>query len=135
GLGRVARDVDWLLTVTKLVEAGVGVGAVDVAREGVELLTPYVGRAVVNAGAVAFHGVVEDYLHRAVLATNGTGADDLRAMATSAYRRLGASWWLGRIATDPVPRPRAEADPGLVLRQLPGQTAWAVGRDADECVV
>src|SRR5205823_9792080 len=67
GLATIVRDVDFLLTISCLVEVGVAVGDDDVVTDGARLLEPYAGRGVLNAGAVTFHGVVEDYLHRADL--------------------------------------------------------------------
>src|SRR4051794_26266115 len=68
----VPRDVDWLLVVTSLTEVAVGTGAQDLVRAGAGLLLPYAGRGVVNAGAVAFAGVVDDVLARALLALGRT---------------------------------------------------------------
>jgi len=50
GLNTVARDVDFLLTVTALVEVAAALGEAEVLADGVRLLTPYAGRAVLNAG-------------------------------------------------------------------------------------
>ena len=61
----VARDVDFLLTVTCVVGVAAAVELPDVAREGAAALEPYAGRGVINAGAVTFHGVVDDYIYRA----------------------------------------------------------------------
>jgi hypothetical protein len=69
-----------------------------------ELLTPYEGRAVINAGAVMFHGVTDDTLARGhALLGNPDVAARLREQALHTYRRIGASWWRERLeAVDPV---------------------------------
>lgn len=122
----VPRDVDFLLTVTQTVEAAVLAGLDDVCRAGIELLAPYAGRAVLNAGAVTCRGVVEDYLSRAASLVGDERADDWRSAAASAYRRLDAPWWLRRVT---VPRQAvAPAAPAVVsLRPEPGGAVWSVG--------
>jgi hypothetical protein len=128
GLGAIPRDVDWLLTVVSLTEVAAATGAADLAGAAVELLAPYAGRGVVNAGAVAFVGVVDDYL-RLACASLGR-PDEARRWAASAaagYQRLGASWWLHRLAAPD--RPRAGGRPTTVhLRPGPG-VMWTVGTD------
>lgn len=128
GLSAVPRDVDFLLTVTQTVEAASAVGLTAVCRDGVELLAPYAGRAVLNAGAVTCRGVVDDYLSRAAAAIGDARAADWRAAAASAYRRLDAPWWLRRVA---VPRQSAAVAAPAVnvasLRPVPGSAVWSVG--------
>ena len=76
------------------------------------MLAPYGGRAVLNAGAVTFHGVVDEYL------------GDLGA-ARSAYRRIGARWWADRLTVPPAP-----ADVGVTVVHLhEADGTWTVGRD------
>jgi hypothetical protein len=100
GLTAVARDVDWLLTVTSLVEVAASVGGQALLEEAVEVLSPYRGRVVLNAGAVTFHGVVDDYLSQACAALGrATAAGEWRRAAATAYSRLGATWWLQRLGT------------------------------------
>lgn len=136
GLASVPRDVDFLLTVTQAVGAAAAAGHVDVCREGVELLAPYAGRAVLNAGAVTCRGVVEDYLWQAAAVVGDARADDWRAAAASAYRRLDAPWWLGRVA---VPRqPMAAVSPRpleLSLRPVPGRAVWSIGAAGTETLL
>jgi hypothetical protein len=137
GLREVPRNVDFLLTVSKVVDAAVGSDNADLAREGVELLAPYTGRAVVNAGAVTCQGVVEDYLSRAAAFVGDPRAEDWRAAAAAAYRRLDAPWWLRRVAISPQPRGSAglPVTRTVHLRPLPGGGAWSVGRDGAERVL
>ncbi len=99
GVAGIARDVDFLLVVALAVGVAASVGLLDIAREGAAALEPYAGRGVINAGAVTFHGVVDDYLYRAVRALGDGDGDRWRNAAGTAYRRLGARWWergLGR---------------------------------------
>ena len=128
GLDAVRRDVDFLLTVTQTVQAAVAAGLVEVCREGIELLAPYAGRAVLNAGAVTCRGVVDDYLWQAGVIVGDAHADSWRSAAASAYRRLDAPWWLRRVA---VPRQPAEVVASraavVALRPVPGGTVWSVG--------
>ena len=134
GFGQVPYDVDWLLTVSKTTEAAAALGYTDIARSGMTLMAPYAGRCVVNAGAVVCVGVVEDYLWRAAVVSGDSRADDWRAAADAAYRRLGAPWWLRRVSAPhdvtrgaPVAAPRPAATQTVEMRRLPGQTVWSVG--------
>jgi hypothetical protein len=138
GFYHVPYDVDWLLTVSKTTEAAAGLGYTDIARAGMTLMAPYAGRCVVNAGAVVCVGVVEDYLWRAAVVCGDARADDWRAAAQAAYRRLDAPWWLRRVSAPPdlphgappaAPRPAARRS--VELRRLPGQAVWAVGPAGD----
>ena len=78
GLQGVARDVDFLLTTASLVDVAVAAGIDDITSAAVEALAPYAGRAILNAGAVTFHGVVDDYLYRAHRALGQGEADRYR---------------------------------------------------------
>ena len=134
GFELVPYDVDWTLTVTKVVEVAAAAGLTDLARDGISLLAPYAGRSVVNAGAVVFVGVVEDYLWRAAAATGDPRADDWRAAAEAGYRRLGAPWWLKRVSTPydvypqvTVPAARTSQRLTIELRPMPGRAVWSVG--------
>ncbi|MDT7551132.1 MAG: hypothetical protein QOE84_3526, partial [Actinomycetota bacterium] len=62
-------------------------------------------------------------------------ADDWRAAAAAAYRRLSAPWLLSRVSSsyEPVgapPKPTA-TDVRVELRLLPGQSVWSVGQVGD----
>ena len=135
GFDLVPYDVDWLLTVSKATEAAASLGLVDITREGMTLMAPYAGRCVVNGGAVTCVGVVEDFLWHAAVAIGDPRADDWRAAAAAAYRRLSAPWLLSRVSSsyEPVgapPKPTA-TDVRVELRLLPGQSVWSVGQVAD----
>jgi hypothetical protein len=134
GFAQVPYDVDWLLTVSKTTEAAAGLGRTDIACAGMTLMAPYAGRCVVNAGAVACAGVVEDYLWRAAVVSADPRADDWRAAADAAYRRLGTPWWLRRVSAPydvtrgaPVAVPKPAGRRTVELRRLPGQAVWSVG--------
>jgi hypothetical protein len=134
GLASVARDVDFLLTTVSLVQVAAALCredavAAEIAAEGVRLLEPYAGRAVLNAGAVTFHGVVEEYLFRACAALGEPSAASWRNQASASYQRLGATCWLPRLDTrlggQPARRPPAAA----VVHLRPDGAGWLVGFD------
>lgn len=141
GFHVVPYDVDWMLIVTKVTEAASAAGLVDVANEGLKLLSPYAGRAVVNAGAVDFAGVVEDYLWRAGSLTGDPRAEEWRAAAMAAYRRIGAPWWQRRVKPSESGRAAAAAQKHAAqprvfdLRPVPGGVGWSVGPTAVARVV
>ncbi|HXT89043.1 MAG TPA: hypothetical protein VN714_07270 [Trebonia sp.] len=159
GLAAVPRDVDFLLTTASLVQVAAvlcGRGHDDeggalvalITAEGAELLAPYAGRAVLNAGAVTFHGVVDDYLFRAhaalfdrrarglpagtMGAVAGTGTPvetdeativaSWRDRAAACYRRVGAAWWLARLPAGSDEKAAAAAWAGAASgrEQAPG---------------
>ena len=99
----IPRDVDWLLTVYLLTEVAAAVGERAQAEVGLDLLTPYAGRGVIDAGGVAFVGVVD-----AVLARAGAAARPARRRRPvvgerqAAYRRIGATWLLHTPASAPA---------------------------------
>jgi hypothetical protein len=126
GLDRVARDVDFLLTVASLVDVGSALHRDDVAADGLRMLEPYAGRAVLNAGAVTFHGVVDDYLSRACQALGRIDEARWRDAAASGYQRIGARWWPDRLAGS---APATQYPVTVVhLRRHAGH-GWVVGRD------
>jgi hypothetical protein len=139
GFDVVPDDVDWLLTVARVTEAAAGAGLTDITAEGVRLLAPFAGRSVVNAGAgaVVFVGVIEDYLWQGALATGDARADDWRAAAATAYRRLGAPWWLRRVSppcdidhSAAVPQQGSIRPRTVALRPVAGRAVWSVGPTA-----
>jgi hypothetical protein len=128
GVAGVARDVDFLLQLTCTVRVAAALGLSDICQEGAEALEPYAGRGVLNAGAVAFHGVVDEYLYAAHQALGHADAAGWRQAAESAYLRIGASWWerqlgAGRTASAPA-RPARRVH----LRQ-DGSGLWSLGDD------
>jgi hypothetical protein len=132
GFAAVPRDVDWLLIVTSLTEVAAATGAQDLTAAAVDLLRPYAGRGVVNAGAAAFAGVVDDSLSRGLLALGQTeAAAEYRSAAAAAYRRLAAGWWLRRL---PSVVPVVHATEVLHLHPVPGGL-WRVGPEATGAVL
>ncbi len=124
GLAAIPRDVDWLLTVTLLTEVAAGTGGLEVAAEGVDLLTPYAGRGVVNAGAVTFQGIVDDFLWQACHALGrAVEARGWAGSAATGYSQLGATWWRRRVDASPPTEVTAS-----VARLYPGKDGvWSVG--------
>ena len=124
GVDGIARDVDFLLNVTCIVGVAAAVEMTDVAREAAAALKPYAGRGVLNAGAVTFHGVVDDYLYRAGRVLGDDDADQWRHQADSAYRRIGARWWEQGMER---PRPRVATSPREIYLQCDDAGRWTVG--------
>jgi hypothetical protein len=120
---RLTRDVEWLLTVTSLTEVAAAIGAAELAAAAVTALEPYAGRAVVNAGAVAFEGVVDDYLARACVCLGRTDdAARWRGLAITAYERLNSPWWSAR----EQPTGTTPSTTAIHLRPA-GADIWLVG--------
>jgi hypothetical protein len=96
----------------------------------VRLLEPYAGRAVVNGGAVAFGGVIDDYLQQACTSLGRTQeAQRWARTAAAAYHRIGATWWLRRLQ---APAPVTAAPTVVHLRPGPDDI-WSMG--SENCVV
>ncbi len=123
--GSIPRDSDWLLSMTCLVEVAVETGVDELAEIARGLLEPYAGRGVVNAGGVAFDGVVDDYLYRAAaLLGRDAEAAARRESAAGAYERMGATWWLRRLPARPAP-----SRPDVVHLRPGTDGIWWVGRE------
>jgi hypothetical protein len=124
------RDVNWLLTLQCVLEAAIVAGDLSVVRDAAGLLAPYENRAVVNAGAVMFHGITDDTLARAAaLLGDGATYDRLRARALATYERIGAQWWRDRLARwEPPASPGEPIDVRrrMHLHPVPGGL-WFVG--------
>lgn len=123
GLDSVGRDVDFLLTVSSIVEVAAALRIDNIAAEGARLLEPYAGRAVINAGAVSFHGVVDDYLYHAHHALGRDDADRWRHATASSYTRIGARGWRDRV----VPAPDPAMAVGTVHLHPSSASTWTVG--------
>ncbi len=125
GLERIPRDQDWLLTVTSVGRAAGHCALDEIAAQALDLLVPYAGRAVVDAGAVAFDGVVDDHL--AVICA-ALGRPDAAAawqqQAARLYDRIGARWWRDRLGHVEAPPPTVRVR--ALLRQEPSGL-WSVG--------
>jgi hypothetical protein len=128
GFDGIADGVDWMFTVTCLTEVAAALGDQRICERAIAALTPYAGRGIVDAGAVKFGGIVDDYLAMAsdVVGTRKAAAA-WRESAAAAYRRMGASWLHRRIETAPTVAVGPSVG-GAVLRPGPGGV-WEVGRE------
>jgi hypothetical protein len=133
-LDALPRDSDWLLTLQCVLEGALAIKELEVVAAAAGLLTPYAGRSVVNAGAVAWHGVTDDTLARAAaLVGDPDTAARHEAAALATYERIGARWWRDRLR---------RALPGLVaddhrvvhLHEQAGGL-WLVGRTGSTFVL
>ncbi|MEU4191823.1 hypothetical protein AB0E69_07995 [Kribbella sp. NPDC026611] len=117
------RDVNLLLNLQCILEAALASGDAEMARTTARLLTPYENRAVLNAGAVYFHGVTDDTLARAAaLAGDHDRAEALRERALATYARIGATWWHDRLKSwAPV------AGDSVVHFHPAGDDLWLIG--------
>jgi hypothetical protein len=132
-LADLPRDSDWLLVLQCLLEAALAVDDRDVITSVVGLLAPYAGRSVVNAGAVAWHGVTDDTLARAyVVLGDADAAERHGAAALATYERIGAVWWRDRLRRElgsAEPAGQTATVPVTVhLHRQPGGL-WLVGRE------
>ncbi len=64
-LSNLPRDHNYLLILQLLLDVALATGLDEMVETITPLLLPYAGRAVINAGAVMFHGVTDDTLARA----------------------------------------------------------------------
>lgn len=131
-LDDLPRDVNWLLTLQCVLEAALVVGDLDVVETAQRLLSPYEGRAVINAGAVMFHGITDDTLARAAALLGDTAtATRLRARAIATYERLGARWWRDRLATwqPPAAAGKEHGSPHEAHLQPLSGGLWLIGTD------
>lgn len=135
GFASVPRDVDWLLTATQVAEVATRTGDRSTAGLMAGLLAPLAGRGVVNAAAVSFHGIVDDYLAGALELLGEAGRAAKHAQcALAGYEALGADWWAGRMerrargASSAGRRSSRPADPVRMIRFSPGPAGiWLIG--------
>ena len=131
-LADLPRDSDWLLVMQCLLEGALAVRNVELAGNILALLTPYVGRSVVNAGAVMWHGVTDDTLARAYALVGDLDSATRHAQsALATYERIGATWWRDRLRRQlpTAGRRSATTDETIVhLHRQPGGL-WLVGRE------
>lgn len=132
GLDTVPRDVDFLLTVSSVTSVAAALHLDELTAEGVALLEPCAGRAVINAGSVSFHGVVDDHVHRAHRALGRIDPSRWHDRAASAYQRIGARWWAARLEHEPGATTARVAESPVRRYRLHrhGTGVWSVG-DAD----
>ncbi len=129
-LAEIPRDVNWLQTMQCTLEVALTVDDHEAVGQVTELLSPYEDRAVINAGAVMFHGMTDDTLSRAhALLGDQEAAHRCRERALRTYRRIGASWWHARLAASTPPDAHATTmSREWTLRPQPGGT-WLVGAE------
>lgn len=134
-LSGLPRDHNYLLVLQLLLDVALGTGLDDVVENVTPLLSPYAGRAVINAGGVMFHGVTDDTLSRACERLDDVERGvALRESALETYRRIGAAWWQARLEghTPAYGGP----DPSTVMTLRPGSTGvWFVGRGSEELAI
>jgi hypothetical protein len=135
-LARLPRDYNYLLTLQLVLDVALAQGLTRLVEAITPELLPYAGRAVINAGAVMFHGVTDDPLSRAcALLGDSEGAAALRAHALETYRRLGAAWWAERLGAAEEPGQNVN-DSGRSMTLRPGPAGvWLVGHDGSESPV
>jgi hypothetical protein len=135
-LAGLPRDNDWLLILQCVLEGALAVDDKAIAAGAVALLSPYTGRAVINAGAVMFHGVTDDTLGRAAaLLGDRANADRLTSAALATYQRIGAVWWRKRLektALTPLVVAAPERSPTTVQLHQQSGGLWLVGRVGHE---
>jgi hypothetical protein len=128
-LDELPHDVNWLLSLQCVLEAALAVDDREVVANAARLLSPYEGRAVINAGAVLFHGVTDDTLARAAsLLGDAATASRLRDRALATYERLGAQWWRDRLASWQPPAQLASGSLAIHLHPVPGGL-WLIGTE------
>jgi hypothetical protein len=134
-LSGLPRDHNYLLILQLLLDVALATGLDEQVETITPLLLPYAGRAVINAGAVMFHGVTDDTLARACdWLGDAERAAALREKALATYRRIGATWWRQRLEAD-VPT-TSEPEPSTTMTLRPGPAGvWFVGRGSEESAI
>jgi len=129
-LSDLPRDSDWLLVLQCVLEGALAIGDREMTAAVLELLAPYPGRSVVNAGAVMWHGVTDDTLARAyALLGNADDATRHRAAALATYERIGAVWWRDRLRMQLPVDPRSDIGLASVHLHQHSSELWLVGRE------
>jgi tetratricopeptide (TPR) repeat protein len=134
-LDGLPRDVNWLLIQQLTLQVAVAVDHMPVIEQATRLLAPYEGRAVINAGAVLFHGITDDPLSRAheKLGDHQTAAR-LRSSALATYERIGAQWWRDRLLAGTAAATATVSHDRLHLHPTDGGL-WVVGPDGGTVVL
>jgi hypothetical protein len=134
-LSGLPRDHNYLLILQLLLDVALATGLDELVETITPLLLPYAGRAVINAGAVMFHGVTDDTLARACERLgDAERAVALREKALATYRRIGATWWRERLEAN-VPA-TGEPEPSTAMSLRPGPAGvWFVGRGSEESAI
>jgi hypothetical protein len=135
-LATLRRDHNYLLVLQLLLDVALRTGLDELVATITPLLLPYAGRAVINAGAVMFHGVTDDTLARACQRLGDSErAAALREKALSTYLRIGATWWRERLEAEAPPISAPErTTTSMTLRPGPAGV-WLVGRAGVETAI
>ncbi|QDP97979.1 hypothetical protein FOE78_20585 [Microlunatus elymi] len=128
-LDELPYDVNQLLTLQCVLQAALRVGRTSMIESVAPMLGCYPERAVINAGAVMFHGVTDDPLSRAaaVLGDPAT-AERLRDRAIRSYQRVGATWWRDQLLAQhraPAPSDGGRHDAWVLRPAAAG--LWMIG--------
>jgi hypothetical protein len=127
-LDELPRDVNWLLTLQVALQVAIAADERGLMEQASRLLAPYEGRAVINAGAVQFHGVTDDPLSRAFdILGEPEKAAQLRRNALATYERIGAQWWRDQLLAWAPAGP--EVHPDRLHLHPTGGRLWVVGAD------
>lgn len=134
-LAALPRDHNFLLILQLLLDVTLATGPDELVGTITSMLLPYAGRAVINAGAVMFHGVTDDPLARASERLGDQElAAALREKALATYSRIGATWWRDRLVAAAPASSAVERATTMTLR--PGSAGvWLVGRGAAESAI
>ncbi len=134
-LSGLPRDHNYLLVLQLLLDVALATGLDEMVETITPLLLPYAGRAVINAGAVMFHGVTDDTLARACeRLDDAERAEALREKALATYRRVGATWWRERLEANAPTTNKPEPSTAMTLRPGPAGV-WFVGRGSEESAI
>lgn len=134
-LARLPGDHDHLLVLHLLLDVALGTGLDDLVEAITPRLAPYAGRAVINSGAVMFHGVTDDTLCRGYERIGELErAHALREKALATYRRIGATWWRERLEAAGPPVASWRPTSTMILRPGPAGV-WLVGHAGEETAV
>src|SRR3954451_14583360 len=134
-LSGLPRDHNYLLILQLLLDVALATGLDEMVETIAPLLLPYAGRAVINAGAVMFHGVTDDTLARACARLgDAERAAALRGEALATYRRIGATWWRERLERDAPATQEPVPSTAMTLRPGPAGV-WIVGRGSEESAI
>lgn len=134
-LSGLPRDHNYLLILQLLLDVALATGLDELVETITPLLLPYAGRAVINAGAVMFHGVTDDTLARACERLgDAERAAALREKALATYRRIGATWWRERLEAEVPATSEPERSTAMTLRPGPAGV-WLVGRGSEESAI
>ncbi len=134
-LANLPHDHNYLLVLQLLLDVALITGLDQLVEQVTPLLLPYAGRAVINTGAVMFHGMTDDTLARACERLGDQErAAALREKALATYRRIGATWWRERLEAGGPPGVEPTRPTAMTLRPGPAGV-WLVGLGEHETAI